>query len=779
MERRHAGVRPAEPARPPDRAAGGARHPVGPNAAARLKALLALQQQIERYEYRVQHHAPILTRFGLNRDNEVLVALWKPYAQASQALLVTPVQQELEGSLVDLAQMRTNDLSEQTSRWALGGHDTLKAYLMLAQPDKTEAAFLAAQLAQRWPTEARLTPGEKQDLAERLFKFYAEHLKPTPDWRIEARPELVAGARQTLLALIGERNAQDTVYRGIIDGAGDKYPDQTLASLTAGTDPRGLVRTTASVPGIYTRHAYEGYVATAIEEAAKRKQVANDWVLTDGKPPQPAAGEESGKDLQAALTEQYFAEYAEHWQQFMNSLQWEPAPTLPAAVDQLKLMADARQSPVIALMKSLAYQGGAGVRKDSLSDSLVNKAKDLLGNKSDAPEVTKADPAGPLGAAFGPVLRLVGQPGQAQSGGSGDLRLQRYLDRATALRLRLQQVMNSPDADEQARAMAQALFQGKSSELADTQAYAQLAAASLGAEWAGMGETLFVRPIAQATQTLVLPAQASLNDAWQRFVVAEWDRTFAGRYPFADTANDASLPELARFLRPQGGVIQAFLSTQLAGVLELQGNQWVPATGARGVRFDPAFLRIINVLQRIGSHLLVQGDPEYRFELKPIPTPGLTDTVLTIDGQKLHYFNQRETWQAMTWPANNLQTPRTMLQWQTETASTNKSFEYVGRWALLRMLSKGHIEPIDSATFQISWPAVPDTMAPPGAGSDAPLAKPPYEIRYQLRAEAGQGPLDLFALLGLKLTNRIFLTGVAGAEVASPAVAKASRKAAR
>ncbi|WP_244808115.1 MULTISPECIES: contractile injection system protein, VgrG/Pvc8 family [Caballeronia] len=49
-----------------------------------------------------------------------------------------------------------------------------------------------------------------------------------------------------------------------------------------------------------------------------------------------------------------------------------------------------------------------------------------------------------------------------------------------------------------------------------------------------------------------------------------------GVYPFASTVNDASLPELARFLRPQGGLIDTFLATQLAGVIQLQGDQWVP-----------------------------------------------------------------------------------------------------------------------------------------------------------------------------------------------------------
>lgn len=734
-----------------------------------LHALLALQQMIEHYEYRTEHHAPLLTRFGLNRDADVLAALWKPYAQAARRLLIRPVQQNQEASLADLAQLQTTTLDDKTSQWALTGRDGLKAYLMLAHPERVEPGFLARHLPQDWSTEARITPGEKQDLAERLFKFYAQHLKDHPDWKIEPRPELVAGARQTLLAVIGARNAQDTLYRGIVNGAGNKYPDLTLPSLTAGTEARGLLRSSVGVPGIFTRQAYEGYVADAIDAAAKRRDVSTDWVLSEGKVA-TATLDTSADALRTALTEQYFADYAQHWQDFMNSLQWESADTLPAAIDQLKLLADARQSPMIALMKSLTYQGGAGVQKASLSDTLVNKAKDILGKKDDAPDAAKAAPAGPLDAAFGPVLRLMGQTGQAGQGGSSDLSLQRYLDRVTALRLHLQQVNSGVEGAEQARQMAQALFQGKSSDLADTQAYGQLVSASLGAEWANMGEALFVRPVVQATQTIVLPAQASLNEAWQRFVVSDWDRTFAGRYPFANTANDASLPEFARFMRPQGGVIPAFLATELAGVLELRGNEWAPAAGARGVTFDPQFLRFLNALQHVATHMLVQGDPQYHFEVKPIATPGLTDTKLTIDGQKLHYYNQRETWRRMTWPANTLQEPGTILQWQTLTAGTNKNYEYFGRFAFLRMLARGHVEQVDAATYQISWPAVLDSRANPDDESD-PLQRKPPIMRFLIRAEAGAGPLDMLVLPGLQVAPRIFLVGRNGAAVVAPSPA--------
>ncbi|SDP41012.1 Type VI secretion protein IcmF C-terminal [Ralstonia sp. 25mfcol4.1] len=655
----------------------------------------------------------------------------------------------------------------------MAGRDTLKAYLMLANPARVEPDFLAAQMAAHWTTGARLTPGERMDMAERLANFYARHLKTNEAWKIDARGDLIAGARRTLLAVIGQTNAQDTLYRGILDGVGSKYPDLTLAQLAGGTDTRGLLRSSAVVPGVFTRQAYEGYVADAIDAAAKRRDIAADWVLSDdGADGQAGFGMTEGSDsadsMRVALTAQYFADYAEHWQAFMNALQWEPAPTLPASIDQLKQMADVRQSPVVALMKSLAYQGGAGLQKASLAEALVDKTKSILGGKGEGASAARAN--GPLDAAFGPVLRLAGQPGPGGPVGTGDLSLQRYFDRATALRLRLQQITQSGDGDGQARQLAQALFQGRGSELADTQAYAQLMAASLGAEWAGMGEALFVRPVVQAAQAVLRPAQASLNEAWLKHIAMAWGRAFAGRYPFASTANDASLPELARFLRPRDGLIHAFLGSQLAGVLELQGDQWVPvAAGAEGLDFDPNFLKGINALQRIGARMLVQGEPQFQFALKPIPTPGLTDTLMTVDGQTLHYFNQREGWHATRWPADNLQAPGTRLQWQTETAGTNKHYEFDGRWGWIRMLERADVEPIDSATFQLTWQGAPDTgiadkqavAADPDSltarESHTPVsAAMAYPIRYQMRTEAGHGPLELLALRGFVLPSRIF-----------------------
>ncbi|WP_316681801.1 ImcF-related family protein [Ralstonia flaminis] len=748
-----------------------------PDTAASLRALLGVQHRIELYEHRISTHAPFWTRFGLNQDRATLAALWQPYGQAADRLLIAPIAHNIEAELVDLAQMPTDQLDDTTNQLALEGHHALKAYLMLAEPSRADAAFLTPQLTRHWRTSANLSPGAKLDLSERLLSFYAQHLKVHEAWRVQPQQDLVNEARQTLLAVIVVKNSEDTVYQSLLDAVGNKYPDQTLATLTAGTDPRGLLRTGATIPGVFTRQAYEGSIQSDIDKVAERSAAATDWVLNTHTSSEPEQGL-TGDALKAELTARYFADYADHWQAFMNSLQWESAPTMPAAIEQLKPMADARQSPVIALMKALEYQGKAGAPKATLSDTLVAKAQNVFGKKNEDPQAQRTvDPAGPLGPAFGPVLRLVAQGEGANNAPSADsdLSLQRYLARVTALRLKLQQISNSPNADTQAKQVALALFQGKGSDLADIQDYAQQVAASLGAQWAGMGEALFVRPVAQATQTVLQPAQASLNDAWGQTIVATWNKSFAGRYPFASTDNDASLPELARFLRPQGGLISAFLSTQLAGVLELQGDRWVPAgrafgtaAGGDSLAFDPAFLKAINTLQRIAAHMLVQGEPQYRFDFQPVPTPGLTDTKFTLDGQSLHYYNQRETWHALNWPATNPQTLGTRLQWQTEQAGTNKSLEFSGRWGLIRMLERAKVEPIDNATLQLTWQATPDAPASKPQDDDAQVDKEAhtpapqamtYPIRYLMRTEVGSGPLELLALRGFTLPQRIFLTG--------------------
>jgi type VI secretion system protein ImpL len=87
----------------------------------------------------------------------------------------------------------------------------------------------------------------------------------------------------------------------------------------------------------------------------------------------------SPEALKARLTRRYFTDFAGSWLNFLNSLRLNPTNNIADVTDQLTLMSDVRQSPLIALMNTLGRAGGAAKRR--LSDSLIKSAKDLVGGK--------------------------------------------------------------------------------------------------------------------------------------------------------------------------------------------------------------------------------------------------------------------------------------------------------------------------------------------------------------------------------------------------------------
>ncbi|WP_336803069.1 ImcF-related family protein, partial [Erwinia aphidicola] len=84
--------------------------------------------------------------------------------------------------------------------------------------------------------------------------------------------------------------------------------------------------------------------------------------------------------LKERLTRRYFTDFAGSWLNFLNGLRLNPAANIADVTDQLTLMSDVRQSPLIALMNTLAWQGQAGQKSEALADSLMKSAQELVGS---------------------------------------------------------------------------------------------------------------------------------------------------------------------------------------------------------------------------------------------------------------------------------------------------------------------------------------------------------------------------------------------------------------
>ncbi|MBC8722533.1 type VI secretion protein VasK [Paraburkholderia sp. 31.1] len=726
-------------------------------------ALDSLDKQIDTLEVRQRDGAPWTTRFGLNRDSVLLTAAWPGYENAVSRILVAPIRLKLEERLHQLASLSDAEIASGGNAQVQAAYDTLKTYLMLARPDRAVAAFLTPQLiataVPARPANSQLTSGTWEDLRQHAIAFFASHLGrrgSAGDSSLAIVPDgaLVATARQTIIGVRGIQNSTDAIYQQILDDAKPKYPPVSLATLLGDTSSKGLFNTAVTVPGVFTRTAWDERISKAIDDASEQRNVTGDWVLSDVHASAPSTG-----SLKAELRQRYFDDYARGWELFLNSLRWQPAPTLSGTVDQLTLLSDPQRSPLVALMNAVVYQAGAGTATQSLSDTLISKAQQLVGADEKDPSKQTQPQLAPLAAAFGPVLRLTGSDlaslasgapantkAATQLAATGDLSLARYLERVSAMRLKAQQMVDSADADAMARAAAQSVLQGKTSDIADSRDYASRLAASLGEQWAGFGN-LFQAPLDQTWQVVVQPAAASLNDIWRTAIVADWNRTFGGRYPFADSDNDASLPEMARFMRPDSGVITGFVTTQLAGIVERQGDRWVAAQGANhgALTLDPGFLADLNRLTRVATVLFPSGDAHVRYELRAVPTPGVTDMKFVLSGRELHYFNQKEEWTPFIWPGDSLEN-LSHIEWQTEQGGLRSGLDAQGRFGLIRLLEHAKVSPQDSARYLLTWT--------PDQSQGIPL-------RVQLRSEAGAGPLDVLELRHFTLPPRIFVTSTA------------------
>ncbi|KVM16512.1 type VI secretion protein VasK [Burkholderia ubonensis] len=722
-----------------------------------LQTLNGLDRQIDTLEVHQRDGAPWNTRFGLNRDSALLDALWPGYANAASHILVAPIRQKLEERLHQLASLSDAEIASGGNARVQAAYDTLKAYLMLAKPERAAASFLTPQLAATAaparPANSPLSPGVWEDLRQHTIAFFADHLgrgrlqTMTPDLG------LVASTRQTVIGVRGIQNSTDAVYQQILDDAKAKYPPVSLATLLGDTTSRGLFNTTATVPGVFTRAAWDERISKAIDEASEQRNVAGDWVLSDMKASNPAPS-----TLKTELRQRYFDDYGRAWALFLNSLRWQPAPTLSATADQLTLLGDPQRSPLAALMNAIVYQAGAGANAQSLADNLISKAQQLVGGSEKDPSKQIQPQPAPLATAFGPILRLTGSDlvsgapangkAAAQLAATGDLSLARYLERVTAMRLKASQIVSCADPDAMARQAAQSVLQGKTSDMAESRDYASRLAASLGEQWSGFGD-LFRAPFDQTWQVVVQPAASSLNEMWRTAIVADWNRTFGGRYPFADSDNDASLPEMARFMRPDNGVITQFVTTQLAGVVERQGDRWVAAQGADhgALTIDPGFLASLNQLTRVSTVLFPSGDAHVRYELQAVPTPGVTDMKFVLSGRELHYFNQKQEWTPFEWPGQSLEN-LSHIEWQTEQGGLRTALDSQGRFGLIRLLERAKVSQQDSARYLVTW--MPDTSVG-------------LPLRVQLRSEAGAGPLDVLQLRHFALPTRIFVTGAAKA----------------
>ncbi|WP_369789058.1 ImcF-related family protein [Rouxiella sp. WC2420] len=707
----------------------------------RLHAQLDVQKILDSLQYRQLKGSPWYSRFGLSQNDTLLTALWPHYEASGLPLIRDAVALHLEENLNFLARLPV--AASPRDQPLQAAYQQLKLYLMLAQPEKMDASWFAKTLLINWPQRKDLTDDIWQDIAPPLLDFYARNLPYHPQWRLATDEEWVNQVQTLLVRQMGLLNSENSLYQKMLAKVAQQYVDMNLADMTGDTDAARIFTTASSmtaVPGEFTRKAWNEAVKPAIEKMSSDRREEMDWVLGENK--NTFLEQDSPEALQSRLRDRYFADFSASWLKFLNGLHWQQAKTFSDAIDQLTLIADVRQSPLVALMNTLRMQGKTGQSSAAISDSLVKSAKNLL-NRDEQPAIDQqSGERGPLDATFGPLISLM--DGKTGTQGNIPLNLKTFLTRVTQVRLKLQQVVNAADPQAMTQTLAQTVFQGKAIDLTETRDYGSLLAASLGREWNGFGQTMFVQPMEQAWQQVLTPAAESLNAQWRAVIVDDWNNKFGGRYPFKNTASEVSLPLLGSYLNGESGRITRFLQTRLNGVLHKEGSHWVQdRINAQGLTFNLAFLKAIDTLSYLSEIVFINGEAKIHFELRPATAKDIMQTDLIVDNQKLSYYNQLPNWKRFSWPGDT-QAPGASLSWISTQAGTRQYADLQGAWGLIRLLDKAEVTPYQgvNSSFHLRW-----------------KTHDGWPLNYTLRTETGEGPLALLQLRNFVLPSKIFSIG--------------------
>jgi type VI secretion system protein ImpL len=707
----------------------------------KLEALAFLQHRLEQLQQHRTGGIPWQMGVGLYQGQKLEAALRKQYFDGLRAVMLEPVRDRLEVVLRQWGQEPSRNAAPRNSE---EGYEALKTYLMLASQSKLDAAWLSEQLPRVWLPwlKAQHIPVESVDSgdAASAVKFYLSQLAAPDEPLIENDSVLVDQARKVLRHAMTQLPMGERVYGELKNRANAKFPSLTVGFILNGKDA-GILAGAAEVPGAFTREAWDKYMKSAIAEASRGSIESEDWVLSVSTAGDPAQNSDAARN-QAELEALYRADYAQAWMAFLRGLNVTATGDFMQAEQMLARLSDPQRSPIKVVLQRAAFETAwdnpsriASTVQDA-RQSVLDKTSGLLRGNVRVPDVGQGAQSaryGELGRQFAYLANLAGDDKQPSPSMTG------YLERLGKLKARFSKISAADEPGLEARELVEATLNGKESELVDTMQYVDNIMLAPGEpSFRESLRPLLTKPLLVSYATLLPPIEEDLNLLWGSEAYGDWTE-LAGKYPFSDSRDEAEIAEIASFTKPSG-VLGTFISNILGDLVTQRGNQIIARHwNGRGVRLNPAFVANAERLLSF-SALLKRGGETARFELQPVPTPGLSEIRIEIDGQTLRYRNGPQPWQAFRWPAGEQQGAR--IQATTFDGATANVTHQPGRMGLIRMLgeSKRDYDP-QTTHGRLTWHVE-------GLGEA-------NEITFNFNQVSGLNPMQLSALKTVSLPRRI------------------------
>ncbi|QDE91562.1 type VI secretion protein IcmF [Myxococcus xanthus] len=692
----------------------------------RVEDLIPLRNRLQELTEYEEGSAPVFMRFGLYQGQKLLPQARQFYNAALRRVLLGKqfelIQQRLDsfGKNPDLLTVRSDeDYSKHFDAYRQY-FDDLKMYLLVTTPrdprepelDELQRKWLQDEIVKHW----KRVRGDAVD--ERAVANHAETFllmlaneQMLPEEQKPARDQRIAFGRVTGVVQSARRSLNNVPLvrlelAQLVANMSGAYPDVTLEQLV-GSVPQ--MSATSRVRGAFTRKAYDDVIRERLDLAFQDQQ---SWVLDRDEKVDTVS---SRRELRT----RYFEAYTQEWKDFLGSIRVQAPENLTQMESLLTNLTRGKPKPYGRLFRALTYNVVLDKRDAKAAEAetgFLAKAGKLFGSEpgkdvppkrellnanspSGAQEVTARD----LEREFASLIRFATETSKTEDGEESLTALDSYEDQLATVQTTLLAVKDKPaesglllDKIESTRNNVEMMVRKQTDNVA-------------------IFERLLLPPFQEMRSVVFVGVACNKSKLWQDQVVMAWSSAFKGKYPFDRASQaDAPLPEVAEFLRPEGGLVRKFVKEQLLEDVVATGRRW-EFTSSGGVMYRPDLLGFLEKTGALSTTLFPGGDtvdPLVRFQVRLRPgvsadgmASQISSITLTLDGTDETYRNGPDTvWKPMIWPgqAGKLGARITV---QSADGSTETTLEAEGDWGLFRLLERvKRIEPsADGRYFTATW----------------------------------------------------------------------------
>ncbi len=550
----------------------------------------------------------------------------------------------------------------------------LRQYLMLYHTNRMDTHEFSTHLAAYISAKGDMNPR----IATILSRLYARMISGRKA-RIQIDSSIVALARKDLSKVPDARYVYERIRQ-----EGIRRMGSTSLQELVNADRGSAYISSYRIPVLFTHDGWNRYMKASLAKIGARG-VIDDWVVRGetGHAGMMGNAIENAARLRKFIEDirgHYAREYARHWQSLLLRAHLRGSSAGKLAVMESLERITAKNSDYTYLIKAIYRH--LSIRVESRRRGGKNTTRLLL-------------------ARYYPGLVRFLQASMDKKHHAA------YTSLIRKLQDEFNYVTSSPDSDHQAVRLTMQILtgQGRNSEIYNAFLRTRSMSTGLDSRSRRILAHIMTIPVSGVWNRYLAMSRRNLQQSWRNHVYRHYISKIARRFPFSDAAEEVRLADLGDFMAPGGGKLWNFFNTHIRPFLVMRGGRWKPRKWlGQGIGFSADFLRSIRAADNL-TKVLFSGSkqkPGLFFYVNPVPTPGIQQVVLRINGQSYEYRNYPGEWRRFEWPAANPVAGASLKAVSTEN-NHHVVLDKRGEWALFHLLKAARLRHQGANVYLTTW----------------------------------------------------------------------------